>query len=107
MCECVRASVCVCVRVCECVCECCLCRCGPSSAPSHPLREQLLPQLDPSCEANRAKDEGERVPADPPGLMKIHLLSRDKRLVNQVHFTTDYILWNKYKNELEMVLIKL
>ncbi len=37
--------------------------------------------------------------------MKIHLLSRDERLVNQVHFTTDYILYNKYKNELEMVLI--
>ncbi len=47
--------------------------------------------------SNREKD-GERVPADPPGLMKIHLLSRDERLVNQVHFTTDYILWNKYKN---------
>ncbi len=51
------------------------------------------PQLDPSCEANREKD-GERVPADPPGLMKMHLLSRDERLVNQVHFTTDYILYN-------------
>ncbi len=59
------------------------------------------PQLDPSCEANREKD-GERVPADPPGLMKMHLLSRDERLVNQVHFTTDYILYNGVCDELNL-----
>jgi len=78
-----------------------LCRChfGPLLAPTSPLWEQLLPQLDLSCEANREKDEGERVPADPPGLMKIHLLSRDERLINQVHFTTDYILFNRVCDE--------
>ncbi len=61
--------------------------------PPSPSGNSSPPQLDPSCEANREKD-GERVPADPPGLMKMHLLSRDERLVNQVHFTTDYILFN-------------
>ncbi len=73
----------------------------PASDSNHSPPGTAPPQLDPSCEANREKD-GERVPADPPGLMKMHLLSRDERLVNQVHFTTDYILYNGVCDELNL-----